>query len=189
MKFRGKLNDLIAIALIVTISVLTVACSSDKNNETGASSETTKPDQSNSGQEFEPAENGYVFEYNGVRVVMHAPAEEAIEALGEEQAYFEAESCAFDGLDKTYSYPGFDLLTYPIEDRDYISAVILMDDSVTTVEGLYIGSAEADVETLLGSEYSMETDGAYVYEKNGSKLQVIVKDGSVISIEYLALTD
>ena len=42
-------------------------------------------------------------------------------------SYFEAPSCAFDGIDKTYTYAGFELLTYPKDDKDYVSSVVLKD--------------------------------------------------------------
>ena len=49
---------------------------------------------------------------------MGADASKVVDELGEADDYFESESCAFEGLDKVYTYPGFKLNTYPVDDKD-----------------------------------------------------------------------
>ena len=186
----GIAKKFLIFTLAIILMAATVGCFAavDADQPSGPDGE-TKPGSENSQQPIEASNDGYVFEYQQIEIVMHAPVTPVRDKLGEELSYFEAESCAFEGLDKTYSYPGFDLLTYPIEDQDYVAAVIFLDDSVTTPEGLYIGAEEADVAALQGDDYTMSTSGIYTYEKDTSRLQIIVKEGEVVSIEYLAITD
>lgn len=129
--------------------------------------------------------NGFSFKQNDVSIYMNTDVIPAIDALGEYQHYFEAESCAFKGLDKFYTYPGFEITTYPLDGKDYISALNLMDDTVSTPEGIYLGATVDDMIAAYGSDY-VESSGSYTYIKDDSKLQFIVMDDEIISITYLA---
>lgn len=126
---------------------------------------------------------GYVFAYGDVVISIDAEAEALIGRLGEADAYFEAPSCAFDGIDKMYTYNGFELDTYPKNGKDYVSAVIFKDDMVSTAEGISIGDALEKVKETYG-EHAADEGGLLAYEKDGMKLCFIVQDGNVMSIEY-----
>jgi len=125
----------------------------------------------------------YVFLVNDFAVSIDQDMAEVLAALGEPQSYFEAASCAFEGLDKTYTYPGFQLVTRPEGDKDYVNSILLTDDSVTTPEGLYIGSSEEDITAAYGEGEA--TGAAIMYTKGGVTLSFILEGGKVISIEYL----
>ncbi|MCM1120609.1 MAG: hypothetical protein NC543_14750 [bacterium] len=129
-----------------------------------------------------PTTRGYVFVTGGVTVEVDADMAPILAALGEPASYFEAASCAFEGLDKIYTYSSFEIDTYPAQDRDLVSAVILKDDSVTTAEGVCIGDSLEKLQEIYG-EGSVE-EGMLIYEKDGVKLCFILRDDSVISIEY-----
>lgn len=127
---------------------------------------------------------GYTFSANGATIGMDVDAAPILEKLGEPASYFEAASCAFEGLDKMYTYSGFELDTYPAEDgKDLVSAVILKDDSVSTPEGVSIGDAKDKVSEAYGDGFKEDGD-ALVYEKDGMKLSFIMQDDAVASIEY-----
>ena len=134
-----------------------------------------------------PGKTGYVFKYNGAEIGMNAKAEDVIPALGEYTAYFEAPSCAFEDMDKTYSYPGFDVTTYTVSGVDYISGVVLQDDTVQTPEGITIGSTLDQVRAAYGEV----ADGAASakFEKGNSVLTILFKEGIVTSVQYAAVTD
>ena len=70
-------------------------------------------------------------------------------------------------------------------DKDYVNSILLTDDSVTTPEGVYIGSSDADVRAAYGEDAGT-LSGALCYTKGGTDLNFILEDGKVISIEYLA---
>lgn len=136
-------------------------------------------------QPEQAAENykGYAFVYQGVTIEMDADAAPIIERLGEPDFYFEAPSCAFEGIDKMYTYGGFELDTYPTEDKDYVSSVILKDDTLTTIEGIAIGDSVSSLEAAYGTHWS-DDNGMMVYEKDEMKLCFIVEDDTVVSIEF-----
>ncbi len=106
-----------------------------------------------------------------------------LEALGEETTYFEAASCAFEGLDKVYTYDHFEIDTYPDGDTDKISAIILLDDLTTTQEGVYIGQSKADMESAYGTDYEKNSN-SYTYTKDGAHLEFILEGETIISISY-----
>lgn len=133
-------------------------------------------------QEQTTAVKGYVFVTGGVTVEMDGDMAPVLAALGEPASYFEAASCAFEGLDKIYTYNGFEIDTYPARDTDLVSAVILKDDSVTTAEGICIGDSLEKLLAAYGE--GKQENGMLVYEKDGMKLCFILQDDSVISIEY-----
>ena len=131
------------------------------------------------------ATKGYMFTYSGVDVVIDADASAVVEALGEPTSYFEAASCAFEGLDKVYTYSGFEIETYPQGDKDLISSIVLKDDSVSTKEGICIGDSTDKLADAYGSEGTQEV-GKIVYEKEGMELCFIVDGDSIVSIEYVS---
>lgn len=133
------------------------------------------------------AEEGFVFTYNGVQITMNAPAADILAALGEPKSYTEQASCAFEGLDKTYFFGSFYLQTYPNGDADYIYAIWLVDDTVTTEEGVYIGASQADVEKAYGAE-NFDGTNSFKVTKGDSSLTVIMDNGAVSSIQYDAVT-
>lgn len=126
----------------------------------------------------------YYFEVNGKRVDVNEDMALALADLGEPLSYFEAESCAFDGLDKTYTYSGFVITTRPEGEKDYIQSILLTDDSVTTAKGIYIGSTREEVIASYG-----ETDDTLPtllsYTGAGTTLNFVFDGDTVISIEYL----
>lgn len=185
-----KTKKIMALLLAVMMLGLTACGGSDDSSSSDTSDSTsedtaadTSADTSEDTSEEDAAEGlGYVFEYNGVSVVIDAEAADILEGLGEEKSYYEAASCAFDGLDKIYTYDSFEIDTYPTDDVDYISAVILKDDLVSTAEGVAIGDSQDDVTAAYGE--GTEEDGYLVYYKDDMKLRFIIEDGVVTSIEY-----
>ena len=126
---------------------------------------------------------GYVFTYHDVVIEINAEAEQVLEQLGEANSYFEAASCAFNGLDKMYTYSSFELDTYPVDDKDYVSMILFKDDSITTAEGVSIGDSMEKIVEIYGGD-PVKGNGMSVYEKEGMKLCFIIEDGNVSSIEY-----
>ncbi len=131
---------------------------------------------------------GFEFDYNGTAIQMNTDATSVLKALGDPQDYFEAKSCAFDGMDKTYYYSGIELTTYPNGDKDYISSLYFKDDSVSTKEGIYIGSTLEEMLAAYGDDYKGE-NGSYTYTKGESSLMFIVENDEVTSITYLAVVE
>jgi len=130
------------------------------------------------------AEAPYVFQSGSASVAVGDDMTALLSALGEPKSYFEAPSCAFEGLDKTYTYPGFVITTQPDGDKDIINSIVLTDDSVTTPEEVYIGCSPDDVRAAYG-DAAEETDTSLTYRRSGTALCFILENGRVCSIEYL----
>jgi len=136
-----------------------------------------------------PAANSkLVFSFNGCPLPMNAEFGPLLDAIGEPDSYFEAASCAFEGLDKTYTYSGVEIITYPYNDVDYISSIRLLDDTVSTPEGISIGSSQEDVTTAYGSDFE-DLGTGYSYEDGDTILEILFQDGAVVSVEYIAVND
>lgn len=131
---------------------------------------------------------GYSMTYNGIKISMNADAAPIISALGDPKNYSEEASCAFEGLDKTYYYGNFYLSTYHMDGEDYVYSLWFADDNICTEEGIRIGSTQAEVEAVYGTD-SFNGTNAYALTKGGSKLTVILMDGLVSSIQYEAIVE
>lgn len=177
-------RKLFALALAVGLTLSLAACGGDTNNDAQGGGDSPAPQNSaQAGGQETPGT--YTFATaDGVTVAIDADMADVLAALGEEQSYFEAESCAFEGLDKTYTYPGFVITTRPDGEKDYVNSVRLTDDSVSTQEGVYIGSSEADVKTAYGEDGGT-AEGSLSYTSGGVTISFILEDGVVTSIEYL----
>lgn len=126
---------------------------------------------------------GYVFVYDDIVMEIDLPASAVLPRLGEPNSYFEAPSCAFNGIDKIYTFNSFEVDTYPFEGEDRISSILFRDDSVATMEGIGIGDPVEELIAAYGED-STEENGVTVYHKDGMKLCFIIEEGCVSSIEY-----
>ena len=173
-------KKLLAVCMMAVMACMTLtACGSDDSDSGKETSKTEAGDKAGK-------TDGYVFKYNGVEVVVDAEADAIIDKLGEPASYFEADSCAFQGKDKTYGYGSFEITTYEENGKDYISTILLKDDTVATVEGLTIGQSIDDMVNAYSDGYDANT-GMYTYKKGNMKLIVIMEDDSIKSIEYSSL--
>ncbi len=128
-------------------------------------------------------QNGYVFTVNGVSLEIDAEAQGVLEKLEEPVSVYESPSCAFGDLDKIYTFSGYEMDTYTMDDTEYISSVVLRDDTVETTEGAYIGNTAEQIRALYGNP-DVEEDTILTYAKDNMKLCFLMKDGTVVSIEY-----
>ena len=151
-------------------------------SRSGESSGAPENAQTQESQAETVVSRGYVLQVNNVTVEVDADAAPVLEALGEPVSYFEAASCAFEGLDKIYTYNGFEIDTYPSKDRDLVSAVILKDDSIATPEGICIGDSLEKLREVYGE--ATQENGMLIYARDGMKLCFILQDDSIVSIEY-----
>jgi hypothetical protein len=133
------------------------------------------------------AEPGFAFKVGGVTIHMHDETAPILEKLGKEKAYFEAESCAFPGLEKTYTYTSFNLYTYEDGAKDRVASIVILDDSVGTAEGIFLNSSLDDVIAKYGDNY-VHTLNLYKYASGQMELSFIIEDKVVTSIEYVALS-
>lgn len=161
-------RKILALILVFAVSMCMMCACEDGNAE------------ANGGEE-----QSYHFIYNGVDIVPGAEMMPVKNALGEPTSYYESISCAFEGMDKIYTYGSVQITTYTEKDVDYIYTIVLMDDGVTTPEGLYIGADKASVVNAYG-EFD-EDQNVVIYTRGNSSITVGLRDGVVVSITYTAI--
>lgn len=129
------------------------------------------------------ADAGWTFQAGDVTLTPDMDMSAIADQLGEPKSYFEAASCAFEGLDKIYTYTSFEIETYPQDTADCIKSIVLKDDIVSTVEGVSIGDSEDKVRETYGAP-AEESTGKLVYQKEKTNLVFVISSGVVASIEY-----
>ena len=168
---------MLVLALVVAFSLFSCG------EATGVPSNTESGDVSTPVQKPESKYTFAVQSKNSFEIKIDQDMSEVLAALGEPLSYFEAASCAFEGLDKTYTYAGFTVMTRPDGDKDYVNAIFLTDDSLTTAKGIYIGATADEVIDKYGE--TTKTDTLISYTDGNTALNFIIKDSKVISIEYI----
>ena len=105
------------------------------------------------------------------------------EKYGEPLQYSEIPSCAFDGIDKTYTYSHYEVTTYPVNGQDKVYVIYFLDDEITTSEGIRISDSFEDMIKTYGNNYQNEGN-LYIYKQEKTILKFIVENNYITSIEY-----
>lgn len=175
------------IVLMLAIAALALtACGGSNEKVITGDSNNAQVENNQSGDNAQ-ADNsgakGYTFMAQDVEIIIDGEAAPYLESLGEPASYYEAKSCAFDDYDKFYTYNGFEVDTYSVDGVEYVLTVALLDDSVSTQEGLCIGDSADRMVELYGTP-TTQSETSAVYVKDNMKLSIILADGMVASIEY-----
>lgn len=153
------------IYLLLVAMVLSFVACKENNNPTGEEGKT------------------YTFTSGTTKIAVHADVSPIVAALGQWLDYAESPSCAFEGLDKIYIYPGFEIYTYPMEGKDLVNMIRLYDDTVATEKGIRIGATKDAVTAAYGTP-DQASDTGITYEAVGMYLQFSLKDDVVTDIQY-----
>ena len=108
-------------------------------------------------------ENDLDITVGGVNITVQSDVAELLEAFGAEYEYYEAISCVYDGMDKTYAYADFVIYTFPSEQGDMLMEIYCMGGDAATAKGVTIGTAKSDVISLYGKNY-VEKGATVSYE-------------------------
>ena len=126
----------------------------------------------------------FEFVYLGEKLVPGMKWDKDAPLLGEPQSYFEAKSCVFEGIDRMYTYPGIEVDVSPDgTGGESISSIYLLDDSVETPEGAYIGCPKTLIEKLCGTPDDT-SENTMIYLRGSFKLTFAFRDEIVNSIIY-----
>lgn len=176
---RGSIfSALLVFILVIATSLLFAGCSGS-NGKPANGSASASP---SSGTEVKNTSE-FFFEYKDVKIAMDDDVAPILKTLGEAQNYFEAKSCAFDGMDKVYTYGGIELRAYAGEGFERVWSVSFMDDSVSTREGIAIGDKFEKVVEKYGDKYEKSTN-LYSYSNGNCKLSFSIQNDEVASVEY-----
>lgn len=159
----------------------------------GGKAETASVQEAPSEEALAPSEaavgTGYVYTLTykdaSIDVTPDQNMAEVLAALGDADSYFEAASCAFEGLDKTYMYGHVEVDTYPQGEEDFISSIYFLDDLAVTNEGVRVGSSKEEMEAAYGTDYSV-VGTECIYAKGNSELRIIVEGDKVSSIQIVS---
>ncbi len=133
-----------------------------------------------------PLPDAYVFKKGNVTIAIDADLASIVEDLGEPIYYDEAPSCAHEGKSKYYTYAGIDIESYPKGSKDLVYMIALIDDTVSTAEGLRVGDSREDVIEKYG-EPTTDKEKSLLYKTDGMYLNVIMtSNGKTVSqIQYM----
>ena len=128
----------------------------------------------------------YVFSANGVEIKVGGEANAVVSALGEAQNLVETPSCGGGAEpDREYTYAGFKFNTVNDNGKNVIVKIVLTDDSVSTPEGISIGSLRDEVIAAYGENFTENATGTLIYTDGATKLMIGFADGSVSAIHYV----
>ena len=196
-KNRKGINMKKIFAMLLALSLLLAACGSkapvqtQPKVETPAETQAPVETKAPAAQETTPAESqtaekavinnrDYSYVMDGITLTPGAAYDAA--AMPTAEALYQIPSCAFEGTDNVYTYPGCEIIAYNEGQGEVIYSIYLLDPAVMTPEGLAVGDEEAKIAGLYGNGYTL-TDGQYVYQGRNSQLIVLTGHGYVVSIE------
>lgn len=133
-------------------------------------------------------QTGFAFAISGHTIHMDANMGDVLDMLGEPLGIFEAPSCAFDGIDRIFQFPTIQIHTYPLDDQDFVHTIMIRDDSVATVGGIFLGSSFDDLMAAYGDGYSQEA-GMFTFTRGRTTLSFLVENDMVVSILYGLIMD
>jgi len=129
------------------------------------------------------ATSDFSLDVGNFTISMSQNIDDTISALGEPLGVFEQPSCAFDGIDRIFSFPGLQIHTYPVGDADFIHTVSIRDDSHVTGNGIYLGVNFNAVVAAYGSEYEQE-GSMFTFTRGITFLQFFIESDIVTAITY-----
>ena len=125
-----------------------------------------------------------IFSYNGATVELNRSMDEALNALGQATDVSSQLSYHGEGEDKTYTYDGFSVNTYPLEGADHVLEIVVSKEGIPTAKGVQVGDTADKVKETYGDNFK-EVGIYYAYEGEGGKsLQFMIEDGKVKEIDY-----
>lgn len=179
------MKKLLIISLLALTLVASACTGSVNDTETKDSTDNSvnTPISSDTVSDDNEAE-GYAFSFGGKKISRGMSAADALAVLGEYENKTESPSCAFDGTETVYYYSSVQLTTYTDKTQpEKVLSLYLQDDSVSTEEKISVGDTKDKVMTAYGTP-SEESENGATFEKNGTKLSFVFRDGAVSSILY-----
>jgi len=197
------MKKLIFLLMILSIFTL-VACDNQSSDDPVSMGPDTQPTgnvntpENNNTQTDTPSDNSdindvdepssipdtFAYEIDGVVIEMNQNILYVIENVGEPLGIFEAPSCAFEGIDRVFAYPGVQIYTYPVGDDDFIHTITFFDDTIRTPEGrIRLGSSVQDVIDAYGEDFE-DVSGVYTYRRGMTRIEFLIDNGIVMGISY-----
>ena len=170
-----------SLAILFCVLLLTAACAAPQSAGQKGVEESAVFVNPNAVKEG--AYGALYFEANGYRFGIYDKMEDVLKNVPSNTT-FTGESCAFEGEDIYYFFNGFEIMANVIDGAERVTAITIVDDTVKTPSGLYIGMTEDDAKAILN--VAPGASGIYTLVDGTAQLNVTVQDGTVRAIAYIA---
>lgn len=171
------------VATMMCVTVCTLMCSCAKEETvapeliSGGETIMQSVEESTSSTET----SGYSIVYEGVSMAPGMEATQIIEALGDDYELSEGASCAYQGMDKVYTYDNLIIYTYEIDEGEFVSIVEATGETCNTNASIHIGSLKDEVIEAYG-EPQESTDAGLGYTQDGIEIQFFLTGSEVTDI-------
>ncbi|MCL2188282.1 MAG: hypothetical protein FWC16_04370 [Defluviitaleaceae bacterium] len=125
----------------------------------------------------------FYFATQGNTIYLDANIDDVLGKMGEPISTFDRPSCAFEGVDRFFLFAGVQVMTYPINGEDRVHTIMLVDDSQTTGNGIFIGASLDDLLSAYGHDYKYSY-GLYIFTRGNTTLRFNVMNNIVQTISY-----
>lgn len=129
------------------------------------------------------------FTVNDTKIALNAPAQPVLDALGASFGMTEEAGCMQSEMVRTYDYGSFYLQVTQGKEGYYICGFWFKDGTVSTTEGIHIGSTTQEVEEAYGTVESMDCAGSNygscLVIKGEGQLYISLENDVVTSIQYI----
>ncbi len=124
---------------------------------------------------------GYAIKLNDVDLFIGQNMKAVYDKIGETAQISESGSCKYDGIDKEYKFAHVTVTAIIEGAVERVFAISFDDDLIATTEGVRIGDPASAISVKYGAPQS---EGSYVYKKDGMYIQFTVKNDEVATILY-----
>ena len=181
------MKKILAIFLCLLMMLTFVACNSDDGYQDDGGDDTPKAKTTTAAASTATSTVKYYVNVGNVKVELGADAEAVISALGTPKATAEVGNCGGQGTLTKYTYASIEVYVLTSGSSKTIDQITLLDDTVSTPEGIKIGSAQNDVKTKCKTP-TKSSDSSYTYTSGNKNLKFNFRDGAVVGIDYMRTT-
>ena len=187
---KKSIIAIIAAVMLATVSLS--ACTKSADNTPTQAQQTTEAAQTATGAATQSAQSAQaviskddvVFSYNGKTVTLNSDAASMLSALGEAKSVASQLSCHGEGEDKTYTYDGFSVNTYPDNGTDRVMEIVVSSAELPTSKGVKVGDSVDAVTSAYGQEFK-KVGAYYSYDAGDDmSLQFFIENNAVAEIDY-----
>lgn len=172
-KRRKNMNKkiiFIIIAILIIGAVVGVIILGSKKNESDKTKETNAE------------QTTFEVKYQDVEIT---PGKEfSADRIKEEANLSEIPSCAFNGVDKVYTYENFEIIVASVDGKDTVYSVYFDNDAMETTEGVKVTDTKDKMIEKYGNNYKQELGNKYIYTNNNVELSFIIESDIITAIEY-----
>lgn len=131
--------------------------------------------------------SGHILTPSGAAVSIGEDGSNIEARFGTPLDYAQAQSCYGKGYDKVYTYAGFEITTYPAQNgrSEFISILVLTDDTAQTGQGLKVGMSQAEMTECYGTDF-VQRGQSYVYTVEDDVTLWVDIEETITRIEFRA---